>query len=113
MVKTRPGVAVNGGSAAGDVEVRDAALVSDQGMGAAHLETNGAKARPRIVRCDAPPPKFLCRDYAFALPSGSNSYGWLLSYEGEGESHARPVFLGGGVALLCLMIAYARLTNRL
>jgi len=23
------------------------------------------------------------------------------------------VFLGGGVALLCLMIAYARLTNRI
>ena len=83
-------------------------------MGAAYLHTNVANARRRIVRCDALLPKFLCRAYAHPPSSRSKSYApashMLVIKEGP---MLDLLFLGGGVALLCLMIAYARLTNRI
>ena len=57
---------------------------------------------------------FLSRAYAGALPSGSKSYATAASYAGAKESSMLDLlFLGGGIALLCLLIAYARLTKGL
>jgi hypothetical protein len=83
-------------------------------MGAAYLETNGANVRRRIVRWNAPRLKFLRRAYVHPQSSRSKSYApaphMLIIKEGP---MLDLLFLGGGVALLCLMIAYARLTNRI
>jgi hypothetical protein len=66
------------------------------------------------VRCDAPPPKFLCRAYAQPPSSRSKSYAPAPHMRVIKESPMLDLlFLAGGVALLCLMIAYARLTNRI
>lgn len=66
------------------------------------------------MRWNAPRAKFLCRAYAHPPSSRSKSYApashMLFIKEGP---MLDLLFLGGGVALLCLMIAYARLTNRI
>lgn len=57
---------------------------------------------------------FLCRAYARVPPSRSISYALAPSYAVFKESPMLDLlFLGGGVLLLCLLIAYARLTHRL
>ena len=83
-------------------------------MDAAYLETNGGHARPSIVRCDTPlaqiPMPRLCASSLIPL----EILCVCASYSAIKESPMLDLlFLGGGVALLCLMIAYARLTNRI
>ena len=58
--------------------------------------------------------KFLCRSYAHLLRSGSKSYAMATLYAAAKQSPMLDLlFLGGGFLLLCLMIAYARLTNQI
>jgi hypothetical protein len=58
--------------------------------------------------------KFLCRSYAHLLRSGSKSYAMAFLYVAAKESPMLDLmFLGGGFLLLCLLIAYARLINRI
>lgn len=58
--------------------------------------------------------EFLCHSYIDAPSSGSKSYATCASYAGGKEGPMLDLlFLGGGTALLVLLIAYARLTSRL
>lgn len=58
--------------------------------------------------------KFLWRSYAGLLRSGSKSYAMAFLYVAAKEgSMLDLMFLGGGFLLLCLLIAYARLINRI
>src|SRR5258708_4577525 len=66
-------------------------------------------------RPDHPLLNFLCRSYAARERCPSNSYerGAFYGPHRQEASMLDLVFLGGGVLLFCLLIAYERLCNRL
>ncbi len=75
---------------------------------AAAVHRNAIEAPPRLPS----PVDFLCRSYADEPAAGSNSYAsWLFIRQRRGPMLDLVLLIG--FAFFCLLIVYARLSNRL